>query len=127
MDIIEQQGEHGYCLKITRSLDRTNSGDLDKAFAGLFDQWDGAVWVDVSELQSIDSSGLALLLKWHRAAFRVGRLFGLVHTNSYHRKLLEITRLDEDLQIYDEPGGPKVSILRGGRWSRTPGQHEEIP
>ncbi len=109
MDIIEKRNTHGIVLSIDRSLDRTNAGDLDKALAMHFD--DGkmdAIWLDVSGVQSVDSAGLTLWLKWHRKSLNVGRRFAIVCANSFHRKLLEITRLDQEIVIFDRPGGTRI-------------------
>ncbi|MEE2829773.1 MAG: STAS domain-containing protein [Myxococcota bacterium] len=116
MDIVESKTKHGHTLKINRSLDRTNCGDLEKALDLLTGKWDGAIWLDVSELQAVDSAGLTLFLRWHRSCLNANRRFGLVGTTPFHRKLLEITRLDEELMICDEPGGVRISLSRPGPW-----------
>lgn len=115
MDIIESRDEHGICLQITRSLDLTNCTDLDRAFETLFDGGDEAIWIDVASLASVDSAGLTLLLRWHRKALARERRFALVRTSPYHRKLLEITRLDQVLMVFDQPGGSRIppAPLRG--------------
>lgn len=116
MDIIEQESDHGYTLKITRSLDRTNCVDLDKALSRITEKDGSSIWLDLSELQSIDSAGLTLFLQWHRRCLNDNRRFGIVGTNAFHRKLLEITQLDEELMIFDEPGGVRITIYRAGPW-----------
>ena len=116
MDIIESQDQHGSTLKVTRSLDRTNCGDLDKALGLLAKKSKKALWLDVSELQAVDSAGLTLFLQWHRRCLNKNRRFALVRTSPFHRKLLEITQLDEELMIFDEPGGVRITIYRPGPW-----------
>ncbi len=109
MDIIEPRDETGIILSIDRSLDRTNAGDLDKALKMHFD--DGKmdpIWLDVAGVQSVDSAGLTLWLKWHRKALNQGRRFAVVRASDFHRKLLEITRLDQEIVIFDEPGGHRL-------------------
>ena len=108
MEIIENKDDHGICLRITRTLDLTNASDLHRALGRLFDETDEPLWIDISDMQSVDSAGLTLWLKWHRKALSEERRFALVRTNSYHRKLLEITRLDRELMVYDEPGGRRL-------------------
>lgn len=108
MDITESRDDHGICLHITRTLDLTNASDLHKALKNLFDTTDEPVWLDISELLSVDSAALTLFLKWHRKALAEERRFALVRTNSYHRKLLEITRLDREMMVFDEPGGSRI-------------------
>ena len=115
MDIIESKHAHGYSLKVTRSLDRTMVSELDKSLKLLWNKHDGAVFVDVSELQSIDSAGLTVFLKWHRKSLSQERRFALVGANPFHRKLLQITRLDNELVVFDEPGGVRVRPRRRQR------------
>ncbi len=55
MDIIETKNEHGAVLTVNRSLDRTNSRDLDKALQTIFDKEKGSIWLDIGGLQSVDS------------------------------------------------------------------------
>ncbi len=108
MDIIETRDDRGITLTIDRSLDRTNAGDLEKALKVHFgDGKRDPIWLDVAAVQSVDSAGLTLWLKWHRYALHLERRFALVRTNEFHRKLLEITRLDHEIVIYDEPGGTR--------------------
>ncbi len=108
MDIIETRHAHGVTLAIDRSLDLTSAGDLDRALALLMAKGDEAIYVDVKGVQSIDSAGLTVFLKWHRAALADKRRFGLVNANEFHRKLLEITRLDTELMLFDAPGGHRL-------------------
>ncbi len=115
MDIVEHRDAQGICLSINRTLDLTNCTDLEQALKKLFDGGNDAIWIDVSGLLSVDSAGLTLFLKWHRKALAEERRFALVNTSSYHRKLLEITRLDQTLVVYDLPGGKRIppKPLRG--------------
>jgi len=116
MDIIENKDSHGTTLKITRSLDRTNCSDLEQALARLLKTDEQPIWLDVSELQSVDSAGLTLFLQWHRRCLAKNRRFAVVRTAAFHRKLLEITQLDEELVIFDEPGGVRITVFRPGPW-----------
>jgi len=119
MDIVEHRDGHGYTLAITRSLDLTNCNDLQRALEGLFAQTQEPVWLDVAGLQSVDSAGLALFLKWHRKALAENRRFALVRLTEFHLKLLEITRLDQELVIFDRPGGRRVPVRRAAATRHT--------
>ncbi len=116
MDIVEKKSPHGPVMCIDRSLDRTNARDLDKALEVIFAKEKGPIWLDIGQLQSVDSAGLTLLLRWHRRALAEERRFALVESNAFHRKLLEITRLDNELVIYDEPGGVRIRSAPVGRF-----------
>jgi anti-anti-sigma factor len=108
VDISEEKVKQGTVLTVTRSLDRTNCPDLDRAMSKLFERRRESVWVNVGELTQIDSAGLTLLLRWHRKALAEGRRFAIIGTNDYHRKLFEITRLDQEVVVFDTPGGQRV-------------------
>lgn len=116
MDIVEKKTEHGAVLSVNRSLDRTNSRDLDTALQTIFEKEKGAIWLDITGLQSVDSAGLSMFLKWHRKALGQERRFALVHANPFHQKLLQITRLDKELVVFDEPGGVRVRSAPAGRF-----------
>lgn len=122
MDIRERKDGDGTTLVITRSLDRTNGPELDRALTKLWARRKEAVWVDVEALTSIDSAGLTLLLTWHRKALAEGRRFAIVGTTEYHRKLFEITRLDQELVVFDAPGGERMRPRppRGLAWRTRP-------
>ncbi len=119
MDIIETRYEQGWGLKVTRSLDRTSVNDLDKSLDLLWQKQEGPVFLDIGGLQSIDSAGLTLMLRWHRRALAQNRPFALVFPGSFHLKLLEITRLDEELVVLDEPGGVRVRRAPAGIYARA--------
>ena len=109
MDITEIKHDDGsHSIKVTRSLDRTNVNDLDEALSLLWTRSDDPVWLDISELQSIDSAGLTLFLTWHRKSLSEGRRFAIVQPSAFHLKLLEITRLDDVLVILAEAAGPRI-------------------
>jgi len=119
MDIIETRNELGIILSIDRSLDRTNAGDLDKALETHFaDGKMDPIWLDVSGIQSVDSAGLTLWLKWHRKGLKSGRRFAVCRANSFQRKLMEITRLDQEIVLFDEPGGSRVLPTNGRSMER---------
>lgn len=108
MDIIESQTPTGCYLKITRSLDRTSVMDLEKALRLLWERQEGPIFLDIAELQSIDSAGLTIFLQWHRKALAVNRRFALVRPNTFHLKLFEITRMEEELFLLDDIDGKEI-------------------
>ena len=57
-----------------------------------------------------------MFLKWHRKSLAQERRFALVGANPFHQKLLQITRLDKELVVFDEPGGARVRTMMGGRF-----------
>ncbi len=118
MDITEAKTKSGTILTVTRSLDRTTCPELDFSLGKLFARRRESVWIDVVDLTQIDSAGLTLLLKWHRKALAEGRRFAVIGTTDYHRKLFEITRLDQDLLVFDAADGNRIHPrpARGLAW-----------
>ena len=127
MDINEEKTPQGTVLQVIRSLDRTNCPELDRSMEKLFTRRKESVWVNVAGLTQIDSAGLTLLLKWHRRALAEGRRFAVVAANDYHHKLFEITRLDQELVVYDAPGGHRIRPrpTRGLAWRTKARSMEE--
>ena len=115
MDITETRVADGYCLKVTRSLDRTSVMDLEKALRLLWERHEGPVYVDIGELQSIDSAGLTVFLQWHRKALGANRKFALIEPGGFHLKLMEITRMDEDLVMLEDVGGAPIKFTEEHR------------
>ena len=60
--------------------------------------------VDLSRLDFMDSSGLRLLISADARAREAGRRFVLVRGNEMVQRVLRLTRLDERLDIVEEPG-----------------------
>ena len=59
------------------------------------------VVLDVDSTEMIDSKGLESLLMTQRTLREEGGEIKISTTNSVNRKILEITRLDEELEIFD--------------------------
>jgi len=59
------------------------------------------VWVDLSDVNYIDSSGVASLIEAFQAARHNGTEFALVSVGSAAMRVLELARLDELFTIYD--------------------------
>lgn len=59
------------------------------------------VIVDFAQVTFIDSTGLGVLVKSHRAAEAADAVFGVVHPTPQTRKLIRVLGLDQLLNIYD--------------------------
>ena len=60
-----------------------------------------AVLLDFAHVTFIDSTGLGVLVKSHRAAESAGARFAVVHPTPQTRKLIRVLGLDQLLHIYD--------------------------
>jgi anti-sigma B factor antagonist len=63
---------------------------------------DGAVVLDLCEVNFIDSTGIGVLLNALRRLTRQGRLFAVVCPPSPVRRVFEVTGLDGTFALYDE-------------------------
>ncbi|MEQ8788104.1 MAG: STAS domain-containing protein [Pirellulaceae bacterium] len=59
------------------------------------------VILDIDGTEAIDSAGLASLLESQEALREVDGDLRVATTNKVNRKILEITRLDQHLEVYD--------------------------
>lgn len=59
------------------------------------------VLVDFASVTFIDSTGLGVLVKSHRAADAAGLVFAVVHPTPQTRKLIRVLGLDQLLAVYD--------------------------
>lgn len=87
----------------------TAAGEIDAATAdsvadavssALADGYKRVV-VDFAQVTFIDSTGLGVLVKSHRAAESADATFGVVHPTPQTRKLIRVLGLDQLLNIYD--------------------------
>jgi anti-sigma B factor antagonist len=83
-------------------------GELDAATAPhLLDAFDqhmadpaDKVWIDLSAVSFIDSSGLAVLAKMHRRATAAGSNFKIADLSPKVDRIMQITGLDEVIPTY---------------------------
>lgn len=59
------------------------------------------VIVDLNGTESIDSDGLTLLLNAQEILRQANGGLKVATTNSVNKKILEITRLDQDIEVFD--------------------------
>jgi anti-anti-sigma factor len=57
--------------------------------------------LDLDNTETLDSQGLTALLAAHEQAQKQGGDVKIATTNRVNRKILEITRLDEQLDVFD--------------------------
>jgi len=87
----------------------TASGEIDAATADtVADAVSAAladghkrVLLDFAQVTFIDSTGLGVLVKSHRAAEAAGATFAVVHPTPQTRKLIGVLGLDQLLHLYD--------------------------
>ena len=97
-------------LVLEGEIDLYRSAEVREKLAGLIDRKMGRILVDMSRVNYIDSSGLALFIEClQRMAEYGGRLgiFGLQQTVAH---IFEIARLDQVLHIYPDETAARVAV-----------------
>jgi anti-sigma B factor antagonist len=90
-------------LVVTGELDLGSAGLLSQAFKSLADSGTKLVIADLRELEFIDSTGISLLVKAHRAAERDGTTFAVAGAKPQVTRLLSLTGLTDMLTIIGSP------------------------
>lgn len=85
-------------------------GELDLASAPLLQSEieniaddDGALVLDLEDLQFIDSTGLRIILATHERSRERGQEFAVTRGSQQVQRLLSITRVGEHLRIVESP------------------------
>ena len=84
-------------------IDAATADQLSAAVAGALADGHKHVLVDFAGVTFIDSTGLGVLVKAHRAATAADARFAVVHPTPQTRKLIRVLGLDELLHVYDTP------------------------
>ena len=82
-------------------IDASTADLVADAMSGAFTDGHKRVLLDFAGVTFIDSTGLGVLVKSHRAAEAAGSQFAVVHPTPQTRKLIHVLGLDQLLHIYD--------------------------
>ncbi len=91
--IVELEGE----------LDLVSAPLLDDTLAGLALDGAATVVLDLRAVSFVDSTGLKAIFRARNAAGEHGRQFAVTRGSPQVERLLELTRLNEHLQLIDTP------------------------
>lgn len=89
----------GQLVTLSGALDVHGAADARLALADAVTASHGELVVDVSALQTIDATGLGVLVGAHRRASRAGRTLVLRDVPDAVARLLFLTRLDRVLRV----------------------------
>jgi anti-sigma B factor antagonist len=103
LDITTDRAGDGIVITVRGELDMQTVGRLRAALAQALADDGGAVVVDLSEVEFIDSTGLAALLNALRRLTRAGRRMALVPGDGPVRRILVLTRLDSTFALHGSP------------------------
>ena len=86
-------------VELTGRLDVHAAADVRLALASAVDDGEGELVLDLAALESVDATGLGVLVGAHRRAQRAGRTLVLEDVPDAVGRLLFLTRLDRVLQV----------------------------
>jgi anti-anti-sigma factor len=87
-----------HLVALSGRLDVHAAADVRLELAEAVDGGEGELVVDLAALESVDATGLGVLVSAHRRAQRLGRTLVLSDIPQQVERLLLITRLDKVLQ-----------------------------
>ncbi len=91
--------DHGALVSLTGRLDVHAAADVRLALADAVDAGSGELVLVLAELESVDATGLGVLVGAHRRAQRAGRTLVLEDVPDTVSRMLFVTRLDRVLQM----------------------------
>lgn len=104
---VERSDEHTCVRLILRGeLDLYSAPTLDDALVQVEGEKYPLVFLDLRELEFLDSAGLRLVMRSHARAKQDGRRMVVVRGGETIDRVFKLTGLDEELEIVDEPFAP---------------------
>jgi anti-anti-sigma factor len=99
---IEDRTDHAL-VTAAGEIDAATADILADAVSAALTDGHRQVLLDFAKVTFIDSTGLGVLVKSHRAAEAVDARFCVVHPTPQTRKLIQVLGLDQLLHVYDSP------------------------
>jgi anti-anti-sigma factor len=91
-------------LMLTGELDISTAQRLEDDLRRVEAERPEQIVLDLHDLAFLDSTGLRLLITADARAREDGRRLEIVRSNEMVRRVLRLTRLDERLNVVDDPG-----------------------
>ena len=98
----EDRGDHAV-ITAAGEIDAATADSVANAVSGALHEGYATVLLDFAQVTFIDSTGLGVLVRSHRAAVARGSRFAVVHPNPTTRKLIGVLGLDQLLNVFDSP------------------------
>jgi anti-sigma B factor antagonist len=96
----ETRSDHALVTAVGE-IDAATAGSVDEAVSAAIAEGHKRVLLDFAQVTFIDSTGLGVLVKSHRAAEAAGATFAVVHPTPQTRKLIGVLGLDQLLNLHD--------------------------
>jgi anti-sigma B factor antagonist len=100
-------------VRLHGSIDASQAMQLRELLGDQISGPGARVLVDLTDVRLIDSSGIGILVTAHRRADASGARFAVAKANPAVAKVLQMTRTDQLLSVYDELE-PARAALAGG-------------
>ena len=99
----ERQGEAIH-LSLSGELDIASASRIEEALRQAEEQGPAVLFLDLRPLEFMDSTGLRTILAADARAREAGRRLVVVQGNENIQRVFEVTRLQERVEIVDDPG-----------------------
>src|SRR5512135_1244302 len=103
VEIITEKNTAGFLLKLKGDVDMNSSSDVRSAIGSVFKQCDKgtkALFVDLSQVRYMDSSGIATLVEAMQNCMKQGARLRLVDLSPAVRDVFELARLASVFEIF---------------------------
>lgn len=101
---LETEETNGYIrLALSGELDISSAPQVEEALSRIEAGKPGLILIDLRELEFMDSTGLRTVLSADARARQDGRRLAIVRGPRPVDRIFSVTRLDERLEIIDEP------------------------
>ena len=98
---LDVEEEEGHSVVIPRGeIDAATAEAVQSAVARAL-VTRGRILLDFTDVTFVDSTGLRVLVRSHRAAVAAGKLFAVVNLTLQTRKLVTVLGLDQVLNVFD--------------------------
>ncbi|MCZ7605295.1 MAG: STAS domain-containing protein [Planctomycetota bacterium] len=101
------------CAKLNCDVDSGNAGQLREALQGLIRKRASTLFLDLSEVNKMDSAGIAVLVEAHETLKKMGKRLALLQTPNAVRGMLELLGVFE--MYSDLDAGLKATVQKNKR------------
>lgn len=93
--------DEGHAVNIAGELDQATVPELKRVLGEALESKNGAVFIDLSDCEFIDSTGLSLLVHAQRRLTEDQRGFAICCPKADVKRLLQLTGIDEAVGMFD--------------------------
>jgi anti-sigma B factor antagonist len=99
---VDEREDHAL-IRAVGEIDASTADSVATAVSEALAAGHRRVLLDLGDMTFIDSTGLGMLVRSHRAADAASARFAVVHPTAQTRKLITVLGLDELLHVHDSP------------------------